>query len=99
MLVLKEIQVRLTGSLPLAVAVAATTGTREQPVVLAVAVAKTSTIPQKQVSLVKAVLAVYRTVIGTAVAVAVAEHPPLDKTADPMLVVLLVLVGHLVVGI
>ena len=84
--------------LPAAVAVE-TTRIRAQQVVQVVAVAKTSIILQKQVLPVKAMLAEYRIVIGTAVVVAVAVRQPPDKTVDPMLVLLLVLVGHQVVQI
>jgi hypothetical protein len=84
--------------LPVVVA-EATTHIRAQRVVQVVAVAKTSIILQKQVLPVKAMLAEYRIVIGTAVAAVVAVRQPPDKTVDPMLVLLLVLVGHQVVQI
>jgi hypothetical protein len=82
--------------LPAAVAVA-TTRIRAQQVVQVAAVAKTSIILQKQVLPVKVMLVVYRIVIGTAVAAAVAVRQPPDKTVDPMLVLLSVLVRHRVV--
>jgi hypothetical protein len=82
--------------LPVVVA-EATTHIRAQQVVQVAAVAKTSIILQKQVLPVKVMLVVYRIVIGTAVAAAVAVRQPPDKTADLMLVLLSVLVRHRVV--
>jgi hypothetical protein len=84
--------------LPVVVA-EATTHIRAQQVVQVAAVAKTSIILQKQVLPVKVMLAEYRIVIGTVVVVAAAVRQPLDKTVDPMLVLLLVLVRHRVVQI
>jgi hypothetical protein len=66
-------------------------------VVQVAAAAKTSIILQKQVLLVKAMLAAYRIVIGMAAAAAAAVRQPLDKTVDLTLVLLSVLVGHRVV--
>ena len=97
--VLKETQVRSPENLLRVAVVAVTTRIRAQQVVLAVAVAKTSIILQKQVLPVKVMLAVYRIVIGTAAAAAVAVRQPPDKTVGPMLVLLLVLVRHQVVQI